>query len=47
MVIVACIVAAIVILALALLFFRANGRREFAEVKKSTQGQKHRATGIN
>jgi hypothetical protein len=47
MVIVACIAAAIVILVLGLLFFRANGRRDFPEAKSSTEDQKPRATGIN
>ena len=47
MVIVACIAAAMVILVLGLLFFRANGHRESTEVKSSTENQKHRATGID
>jgi hypothetical protein len=53
MVIVICIAAAIVILALGLLFYRANGarvrngRRDLPAAKSSTEDQKHRVTGIN
>lgn len=53
MVIVTCIVAAMVVFVLGLLFFRANGarvrdgRRDSPTAKSSMEDQKHRATGIN
>ncbi len=47
MVIVAGVAAAIVILALGLLFFRASGRRESSAVSTPTQDPEHRGTGIN
>jgi hypothetical protein len=53
MVVIACVAAAIVILALGLLFYRANaataqnGRRDLPAAKNSLEDQKDRATGIN